>query len=248
MFCSKWAVHISHTSKTIKCFYHLDKRNRKKDPIIGQPTRKPNGNEMKREYACPFIIRYSYLNHCTVKTNKYPDIFYRVKLTSAHYHHTCSLNVCEQRQALTRSTGVTYKLDLTAMTNVVLLLRETPTLSNNILRKLLRPYLPDHFSLSSSFLRNFKLRVGLYLLCFPTNHDIGELTIEEALNFLKSSNIAANEMIDFDDPLIKLNFSDMLQKVMMSKGGTWPTIHYFRELMEKCSGIAKKPFVGLHPK
>ena len=34
MFCSKWAVHISHQSKTIKCFYHLDKRNRKKEPFL----------------------------------------------------------------------------------------------------------------------------------------------------------------------------------------------------------------------
>ena len=237
MFCSKWAVHISHQSKTIKCFYHLDKRNRKKEPIFGQPSRKSNGNQLKKEYACPFIIRYRYLNYCKNKVQKYPDIFYRIKITSAHYHHTCSLDVSEQRQALTRSTGVTYKLDLMAMTNVVLLLRETPTLSNNILRKLLRPYLPDHFSLCSSFLRNFKLRVSMYLLRFPTDHEISELTVEEASNLLKSTDIAANEMIDFDDPLIKLNFSAMLQKVFKSSDGTWDAIQYLEQLMEECPGI-----------
>ena len=38
MFCEKWAIHVRHESKSMKCFYHNDKRSYKKNFV---PTKSP---------------------------------------------------------------------------------------------------------------------------------------------------------------------------------------------------------------
>ena len=127
MFCNAWDVKKTHPGKYIGCHYgksihshrcrlHEDKTKRRK--IETSP---------KDHVSCPFCINYHYVDYPHKKDGRLPNIYYKVRITSAIYDHMCDLRTESHREARHRSGHL--QPDINGVADIVAMLRKRPTLS-----------------------------------------------------------------------------------------------------------------------
>ena len=116
MFLDQWAISSICTGKQIRCYYSKPPNRRDRIPT---GVRSSKGN---KNCDCPFVIRFQ------VKDNrKYenkPPSFYMVRISSANYEHSCTLDTIFHQTAM-QSAG-RLNVDITKMQTLLLLLEDNP--------------------------------------------------------------------------------------------------------------------------
>jgi hypothetical protein len=124
--------------------------------------------------------------------------------------------------------------NLKGMNSILALLREQPGLPNPTLRPLLQKYLPHYKSMDPSFMRNFRLRA----LRFIIHNTSQELSLED-VNMIASTSrpVAAEEVINLDQPILLQNFTTLLRKCMQESSNTWVAVRYLDETKDLVPGF-----------
>ena len=89
---------------------------------------------------CMFGMKYSYVGYTNKKNTQKPTVFYRVKITSGHYEHTCELYKRFYNQVIHISCGH-VKLNLEEMITLLIILKEKLSVDPKILRLLMLKYI-----------------------------------------------------------------------------------------------------------
>ena len=227
LFLDAWAIQKVHGQKKITCHYGKKAVSSNLHPDISKRrTRKASVKSL----GCPFFISYSLVNF--VASDMKPNILHHARVTSVNYEHTCCMSTTSHRVALCRSGEGTPNLD--GMNTVMSLLKEQPGLSNTLLRPLLQKYLPHYKGMDAAFLRNFRARAFNFIVRDPLN----ELTIEDVKEVAsRSAFVAADEVIDLDQPILLQNFTALLRKCMQESSSTWVALRYLDETKVRVPGF-----------
>jgi hypothetical protein len=86
-FLKAWGAVGSHGSSRISCFY--GKASKQAKPSAVEIDKQHVRATSLKERQCPFKIRYALQDQ--KGPGKKANIYYRVKITSADYNHTCQL-------------------------------------------------------------------------------------------------------------------------------------------------------------
>lgn len=230
MLLSKWGIKKVHNAKSIRCFFSLPAHRKGRKHVDVTKRRKIEKN-LKEEYQCPFVIRYSYIGYSRNVNVKMPDIFYQVKITHVTLEHSCDLSTNSHRVAIQRSGSSQPNLD--GMNDIISLLREKPMLSADSLRPLLLKYVPFYSSTDALYIGNFCRRAQNFLI---QNGD-REMSMLEAQSVSSQRPLAANEWLASDDPLHRRNFTSLLRKILSSDDSTWHGLAFLRALKEGSPGF-----------
>ena len=160
-----------------------------------------------------------------------PNSFFKVKLTRCHYDHTCQLSNIFYKTAKRQSRGVS-KVDLNGMTSLVMILKTNPTTCSSTLRPLLSEYIHHDVALDASYIRNFRHRVAYF---HAKNPNFKELSISDVGELLTKSPISEEEHRVLDDPIVRINFNDMLLKIMSEGGSTWEALAFLKKCKKRNS-------------
>jgi hypothetical protein len=227
LFLDAWAIQKVHQSKKITCHYGNTGKS---------PSYHPNVSKQRKQKVslkaqdCPFFISYALMG--VIKSAKKPDVFYLARVVSVNYTHTCCMSTIAHRVAL-RVSGQAQP-NLEGMNSILSLLREQPGLPNTILRPLLQKYLPHYKSMDPSFMRNFRIRA----LRFIIHNTSQELSLED-VNMIASTSrpVAAEEVINLDQPILLQNFTTLLRKCMQESSNTWIAVRYLDETKDLVPGF-----------
>jgi hypothetical protein len=230
MFLDAWAVQKVHGQKEITCSYGIN-RGKKPEELHADPTKQSTQkSSLKRtDSPCPFFISYSLVN-CT-KHGWKPYPFYFVKVTSVQYNHNCPMSTVSHRVALRKSGQAQPNLE--GMNTILSLLKEQPGLPNTVLRPLLQKYLPHYKAMDSSFMRNFRMRALKFIILDPCQ----DLTLQDVNQVASRTNIAAEEIVDLDQPILCQHFTSLLRKCMQESSSTWVALRYLDETKQRVPGF-----------
>jgi hypothetical protein len=169
---------------------------------------------------CPFEIHYSFLSIVKSKDDPSwrPDLFYQAKITFAEYNHLCSMTPQSHHLALIHSGRTQPSLE--GMNDIISLMGEKPHVEHTTLRAMLMKDVPDFKSLDGTFLCNFRRRAMKYVYDPNT-----ELTTADARRLLRAGPVASAEELDIDNPIIQMNFRDVLRKIIQESSQTWSFHH-----------------------
>ena len=165
-------------------------------------------------------MRYSNINKKVVL--KIPLSFCKVKITRCNYNHTCQLSSIFYKTDSQLSRG-TMKLDLTSMNSVIMLLKSNPATNACSLRSLLSEYNHHDVVIDSTYLRNSRQRVEYFHASNPSYTD---LTISKANMLLEKTPLTEEEHKMLDNPIVRINFREILLKVMAEDSSTWETLAF----------------------
>jgi hypothetical protein len=227
MFLEAWAIVKVHSQKKIRCFYGSSTK-KKRDLHIIPEKRRDHIETLKEEYKCPFEIRYSFVDYHkdSKHPDKRPDLFYFVKITRVHYHHTCSLNTEYARQAKQRNGKCQPNLD--GMNDILSLLKAKPMLKAEDLRPLLLKHVVVYKDIDAVFICNFRCR-ALHHIARNSGKD---LSMEDVRLMISKSIVASDECMDIDDPIARENFTELLRKVMQEGSSTWDAIRFMDQIKD----------------
>jgi hypothetical protein len=88
MFLDAWAIVKVYSQKKICCLYGSSTKKKRYLHVIPE-KRRDHIETLKKEYKCPFEIIYSFVDY----HKDLNPLFYFVKITGVHYHHSCALNI-----------------------------------------------------------------------------------------------------------------------------------------------------------
>ena len=138
--------------------------------------------------------------------------YYKVNITWCDYNHICQLSSILYKTAGHLSRGA-MKLDLAAMNSIVMLLKSNPATDACALRPLLTEYVHKDVVIDATYIRNFRQRVAYF---HASNPNYSELSLEEVSMLLEKSPITEEDHKILDDPVVRINFNDMLLMAMCS--------------------------------
>jgi hypothetical protein len=221
LFLEAWAVCKVHGQRKIYCAHGV---SRGKKPKLHHDTslQRKRGVSEKEKCKCPFEIRYS--PQGKRKGDTTPDIFFRVKLTGCTYEHNCSMDTASHRLAFQANGHNTA--DLSRMNHVLRMLRDKPSVPNHVIRPEIAHAIPPYRGMDASFMRNFRLRVLAYILKNP----VIDVSLEDVASFTSNRVIAANEIINLDQPITRQNYTSMLRRCMQEGSSTWIALKFLDEL------------------
>ena len=228
-FLDGWNVKKVHHGKKVRCYF--SDTGRKKESTCDQIIRRNIPSSVKKQYNCPFEIRYSFMG--VIKHKKVPFSFYKVKITWCNYNHSCQLSSIFYKTATQLSRGK-MKLDLNGMNTLLMLLKSNPAIDTRSLRSLLLEYVHKDVSIDSTYIRNFRQRVAYFHAANPSYTD---LTITEANSLLEMNPLSAEEHNVLDNPVIRINFKEMLLKIMAEDSSTWEALAFLRRCKEEIPGF-----------
>ena len=230
MFLDAWAVQKVHGQKKITCSYGINHGKKPEEPHADPRKQRKQKSSLKMtDTPCPFFISYSLVN-CT-KYGRKPDPFYFVKVTSVQYNHNCPMSTVSHRVALRKSGQAQPNLE--GMNTILSLLKEQPGLPNTVLRPLLQKYLPHYKAMDSSFMRNFRMRAHKFIILDPCQ----DLTLQDVNQVASRTNMAAEEIVDLDQPILRQNFTSLLRKCMQESSSTWVALRYLDETKQRVPGF-----------
>jgi hypothetical protein len=61
-----------------------------------------------------------------------------------------------------------------------------------------------------------------------------ELTTADTRRLLRTEPVAAEEELDIDNPIMQMNFREVLRKIIQESSQTWEVIRYLSHLKEIC--------------
>ena len=102
------------------------------------------------------------------------------------------------------------------------------------LRSLLTEYVHHDVAIDCNYIRNFRQRVACFHAANPSYSD---LTINEANMLLEKAPLSKEEHKVLDNPIIRINFKEMLLKVMAEDSSTWETLAFLRRCKEEMPGF-----------
>ncbi len=123
--------------------------------------------------------------------------------------------------------------NLEGMNTILSLLKEQPGLPNTVLRPLLQKYLPHYKAMDSSFMRNFRMRALKFIILDPCQ----DLTLQDVNQVASRTNIAAEEIVDLDQPILRQNVTSLLRKCMQESSSTWLALRYLDETKQRFPGF-----------
>ena len=230
-FLDGWYIKGSFGNMRVSCFYSNVRKSTYTSTCDPSKKRKTKPS-LKQQYQCPFQLRYNFLEK-KGSDEELPNSFWKVKLTTCQYDHSCQLSNIFYKTAKRQSRG-TAKIDLASMTSLLMLLKANPTTSANALRPLLLEYIHHDVPLDSTYIRNFRQRVAYF---HAKNPDFKELSISEASTLLDKSPITNEERKILDDPIIRINFNDMLLKIMSEGSSTWEALAFLKRCKKEIPGF-----------
>ena len=115
------------------------------------------------------------------------------------------------------------KLDLAAMNSLLMLLKSNPATNDCALRPLLTEYVHHDAAIDATYIRQFRQRVAYF---YATNPNYLELFLEEANMLLEESPITEGEHKVLDDHIVRINFNNILLKVMAEGSSTWEALAF----------------------
>jgi hypothetical protein len=208
----KWGCKaIVQGKNKLECAFSRRARSKLKDlkPILNDGTKRRynKGETQKESCQCPFHISYNYVE----KDESLPNIFSRVKITSTNFHHTCLLS--PQFLCVAKRTGGSCLLPDNAKLKIALAqLRVSPCCDARHLRPLIEKGLPHWHGCDSSYLSNLRQFAFRYWLKHGDEDDADVSSAD--LKQLKSPASVADEEIDWDDPIIRVNYKKILRKAL----------------------------------
>ena len=230
-FLDGWNCKKVHHGKKIRCFFSVSSHKQSYKSTCDPQKRRTITSSVKKQYECPFELRYSFLD---MKRNmKLPLSFYKVKTTWCNYNHTCQLSSIFYKTATQLSRG-SIKLDLVGMNSLIMLLKSNPATNARSLRSLLTEYVHHDVAIDCNYIRNFRQRVAYFHAANPSYTD---LTINEANMLLEKAPLSEEEHKVLDNPIIRINFKEMLLKVMAEDSSTWETLAFLRRCKEEMPGF-----------
>ena len=120
------------------------------------------------------------------------------------------------------------------MNGVILLLKSNPTTDARALRPLLNEYVHHDVAIDASYIRNFRKRVAYF---HASNPEHTELNIDDANSLLKKSPLTDEEHKVLDNPMVRINFNEMLLKVMSDDSSTWEALAFLRRCKIEMPGF-----------
>ena len=228
-FLDGWNVKKVHHGKKIRCFF--SDNSKKTESTCDPEKRRVTYGSVKKQYNCPFEIRYSYID--LKKHSKVPLSFFKVKITWCNYNHTCQLSSIFYKTATQLSRGK-VKLDLCGMNTVIMLLKTNPAIDTRSLRSLLAEYVHKDVAIDCTYMRNFRQRVAYF---HATNPNYTDLTINEANLLLEMNPLSEEEHKVLDNPIIRINFQEMLLKIMAEDSSTWEALAFLRRCKDEMPGF-----------
>ena len=105
---------------------------------------------------------------------------------------------------------------LEGMNDIISLMQEKPHVEHTTLRAMFMKYIPDFKSLDGTFLCNFRRQAMKYVYDPDT-----ELTTADTRRLLRTGPVAAEEELDIDNPIIQMNFREVLRKIIQESSQTW---------------------------
>jgi hypothetical protein len=227
IFLDAWAVQKVHCQKKITCLYGPNYGKKPQLHVDLSKRRKPMAS-LKND-SCPFRISYGFVNK--PKDEPKPDVFYFAKIVSVNYQHNCSMSTISHHVALQKSGHAQPNLE--GMNTILSLLKEQPGLPNPVLCPLLQKYLPHYKAMDSAFMRNFWTRALKFIILDPTQ----DLTLQDVNEVASLSNMAAEEIINLDQPILHQNFTELLRKCMQESASTWVALRYLDETKSRVPGF-----------
>ena len=196
----------------MRCFYGI---NTKKKKITDRIIKKRNvGLSRKDMIKCPFLFKYSYLKYPSKKQISQglvkPLMYYKVHITGCNYEHTCELSELFYSEAQKASRGQ-VKIDLDGMNALLVLLKDMPNASPQILRPIMLNYIDHKQGLDAKFIGNFRKRVALYHARLP---NFQSLPMEHAQQLISTHDISSKEYKVLCNPVTRVNFNNMFRKIM----------------------------------
>lgn len=230
-FLTGWNCKKSGGGMFVSCFYSKRQGTSSYKSSCEPAKRRSIQPSLKEQFQCPFIIRYTF--HPNDRDTTLPNIFHKVRITTCNYEHTCELSSIFFKTANRMSRGK-VKINLKAMTSVLMLLKANPTTSANSLRPLLLEYVHHDIPLDCVFLRNFRQRVALF---HAQNPEFTDLSLSDAHSLLDKSPITKEEQSVLDNPIVRIKFNDMLLKVMREGSSTWEALEFLQRCKKEMPGF-----------
>ena len=109
------------------------------------------------------------------------------------------------------------------MKTLIMVLKSNPSTNARSLRPLLLPYVTKEQDITSTFIRNFRQRVAYFLALNP---NFSDLSIDEVNSLVSQKYMTEEEHKVLDNPLIRINFNDMLRKIMSEDSSTWEALAF----------------------
>ena len=190
---------------------------------------------LKVQYKCPFHIQYSHIG-LSGKVKK-PRIFYHVKITNVNANHTCELSTQCFRNAVASSRGQ-VKVSLSGMNSLLQILKVSPSTPAIVLRPLLRQFVNNDTAIDCDFIRNFRTRVAYYHSSTQTSPEhIKEVSLDTAHHLLSNKNISPEEESILDNPLVRINFNEVIRKIAAQDSTTWEAFAFMKECKKNMPGF-----------
>ena len=215
----RWAFEAVVYGKHIGCSF--GKQVRKYDRIPDKEKQRKTKESLKNQYKCPFRIQFSLVNYSTIGVKK-PIIFFQVKITKCIFEHTCTMDTTAHRVAIQKCGRTVPDHILPCLQTVIDAVANDPDIEIESLRAVAERFLPSYCFADAKFLDNLKKRIENHIL---TNGIRAELSEKAANKILKQSRYsAAEELLNFEDPLIKTNLADLLRNSLSNTGSGWQAL------------------------
>ena len=234
-FLSAWGMQSFASGKSIKCYYAKSTKNKKRElgKDLTKPTRE-SAPSLKDLHCCPFNIPFNFIKaDNSVDKNKGTTMHYKVKITgnSQNLNHSHELSPLYHRQALAKSGKLS--LDLSKVKTILHSIRHNVHMPSLELRPYLEEVMPGYKTISGQDCCNFRQKVQLYLLKNPTSL---ELTMDSAQSFF-STKSSANEYINLDDHIVKVNIKQHFNDVLNNNNGSIHSINLLEKLSADINGF-----------
>ena len=233
-FFSAWGMQSYSGGKSIKCYYA---RRRAQKVVVSRnasvKTTRNSATSLKEVFSCPFNIPFNWLPRNKDDVQKQENINRHVIVTAKTYNvcHSHELSPLYHRRALAKSGKLC--IDLSKVKLTLHAIRHNPHMGTKELRPYLLDIVPSYQDISGIYCRNFRQRVQAYLFSQPEND---ELSMESAQLFFNGKS-AANEYIDLDDPIVKINISKHFRNVLRNNNGSIHSVNFLQSLKDSIPGF-----------